>query len=57
VQAVSEWAGHHSARLTLDVYGHLMPTSERRMRETIDAVLSRPRSAADGPQTPRGRAE
>ncbi|WP_218671556.1 site-specific integrase [Microbispora sp. GKU 823] len=51
VTAVAEWAGHHSAKFTLDVYGHLMPTSEQRMRKTIDAALRRPDSAADGPQT------
>ena len=32
VQAVSGWVGHHSAKFTLDVHGHLMPTSEQRMR-------------------------
>jgi len=58
IQAVSEWAGHHSAKFTLDVYGHLMPTSEQRMRKTIDAALRRPtsqdRSEDHGPGTAHG---
>ncbi|MEV6980032.1 site-specific integrase [Sphaerisporangium sp. NPDC051017] len=57
ITAVSEWAGHHSAKFTLDHYGHLMPSSEQRMGKTIDAALRRPARAADGPSTAQGGGE
>ncbi|MEV4752163.1 site-specific integrase [Streptosporangium sp. NPDC049248] len=61
ITAVSEWAGHHSAKFTLDVYGHLMPSSEQRMRKTIDGALRRPtnedRLEDHGPGTAQGVTE
>jgi integrase len=50
--AVAEWLGHaDGGALLLRTYAHLMPSSEQRMRRTIDAALRRPDSAADGPDT------
>lgn len=40
IQAVSEWLGHHSPRVTLDIYAHVMPKSGHRMRGIIDRALS-----------------
>jgi integrase len=39
VQAVSEWLGHHSPTITLEIYVHLMPKSKARMRKIIDGAL------------------
>lgn len=40
IKAVSEWLGHASIQITLDLYTHLMPRSEVRMRKIIDGALT-----------------
>jgi integrase len=40
IQAVSEWLGHSKVSITLDIYAHLMPKSQTRMRKIIDAALA-----------------
>ena len=40
IKAVQEHLGHASAKVTLDVYGHLMPSDEDRSRRAIDAALA-----------------
>jgi integrase len=40
IKAVSIWLGHSSIKITLDLYTHLMPKSEERMRKLIDAALA-----------------
>lgn len=39
VQAVSQWMGHHSPSVTWNIYAHLMPKSETRMRTIMDRAL------------------
>ncbi|GIH25150.1 hypothetical protein Aph01nite_34600 [Acrocarpospora phusangensis] len=55
-KAVAEWLGHKDGgALLLKVYAAILPSSEQRMRRTIDAALRRPtekdRPSSDGPQT------
>ncbi|WP_030437375.1 tyrosine-type recombinase/integrase [Actinoplanes subtropicus] len=38
VVAVAEWLGHANADLVVRVYGHLMPDSDQRMRQRMDAA-------------------
>jgi integrase len=40
VVAIAEWLGHDNATLVLQVYGHLMPQSEDRMRRAIDTAYA-----------------
>jgi integrase len=42
VHAVAEWMGHHSPKVTWDVYAHVMPKSGQRMRGIIDVALGMP---------------
>lgn len=52
VRAVAEWMGHRDGgALLLKTYAHLMPSSEQRMRKTIDAALRRPGFQDHGPVT------
>jgi integrase len=51
IQAVSEWLGHHSPRVTLDIYTHVMPKSGLRMRGIIDRALS-PGASTDARELP-----
>jgi integrase len=54
-KAVAEWLGHKDGgALLLKVYASILPSSERRMRKTIDVALRRPDSVVDGPQTAHG---
>jgi integrase len=39
IQAVSEWMGHHSPTITLNIYAHFMPKSTNRMRSLMDKAL------------------
>jgi integrase len=39
VKAVQARLGHASAKVTLDVYGHLWPDEEDRTRSAIDEIL------------------
>jgi integrase len=41
IKVVQEHLGHASAKVTLDVYGHLMPSDEDRSRKAIDVALGR----------------
>jgi integrase len=52
IKALSEYLGHSSAAITLEIYCHLMPTAEGKMRQVIDAA----RRQADGPATAQGGA-
>jgi integrase len=52
IQAVSEWLGHHSPKITLDIYAHVMPTSGPRMRAIIDRALALPGGDADARNSP-----
>lgn len=45
VKALSEYLGHWDAGFTLRQYTHLMPASQGRTRDAIDAVLKRQESA------------
>lgn len=38
VVAVAEWMGHRNADLVLSTYGHLLPDSDQRMRQRMDAA-------------------
>ncbi len=40
VKVVSEWLGHASAALTLDVYSHVLPDMQQRAAERMEALLS-----------------
>jgi hypothetical protein len=40
VVAVAEWLGHDNATLVLTTYGHLMASSEDRMRKAVDAAYT-----------------
>lgn len=42
VKAVSQYLGHSSAKITLDVYAHVMPSSEDRTRGAVDAAWHGP---------------
>lgn len=48
---VSEYLGHADVAFTLRTYGHLMPSSESRAREAIDAAFARSRTAGDVAET------
>lgn len=41
IVAVQRAMGHASAKVTLDVYGHLLPTADEATRAAIDAAFSR----------------
>ncbi|KAB2345269.1 tyrosine-type recombinase/integrase [Actinomadura rudentiformis] len=40
IQAVSDWLGHSSPRVTWDAYIHLIPRGQDRMRSIMDMALS-----------------
>ncbi len=40
IKAVQERVGHSSSRVTMDIYGHLVPGYQEQMREKIDAGLA-----------------
>jgi integrase len=50
VQAVSEWLGHSKPSITWDIYAHLMPKSQTRMRKIIDAAME-PAAGESPPKT------
>ncbi|HVL97901.1 MAG TPA: tyrosine-type recombinase/integrase [Egibacteraceae bacterium] len=41
IRALAEYLGHADPGFTLRTYTHLMPSSEDRAREAVDAALSR----------------
>jgi integrase len=49
IRALSEYLGHHDPAFTLRIYAHLMPGSEDRARQAVEAALA----AQDGPSTAR----
>ena len=51
VHAVAEWMGHHSPKITLEIYAHCMPRSGLRMRGIIDRALS-PSASTDAREVP-----
>jgi integrase len=50
IKSVSEYLGHSSASITLDIYAHVMPSAHDRMREVIDALATQDH----GPATSQG---
>jgi integrase len=53
IRALSEYLGHHDPAFTLRTYTHLMPSSEKRTKTAVDAVLAR---KPHGPQTAHEKA-
>jgi integrase len=47
-KALSQFMGHSSIKITFDLYGHLMPGSEREAAGMLDAFLERANSQARG---------
>jgi integrase len=45
IKRISEWAGHSSIQVTLDVYGHLLPGNRETVLEQLDAYHA---AALDG---------
>ena len=45
-KALSQFMGHSSIKVTFDLYGHLMPGSEREAAGMLDAYLERASSQA-----------
>jgi integrase len=45
-KALSQFMGHSSIKVTFDLYGHLMPGSEREAAGMLDAFLERASSQA-----------
>jgi integrase len=43
-KALSQFMGHSSIKITFDLYGHLMPGSEREAAGMLDAFLERANS-------------
>jgi integrase len=41
IRALAEYLGHADPGFTLRTYTHLMPTSEDRARQAVDAAFSR----------------
>ncbi|MEX0797591.1 MAG: site-specific integrase, partial [Acidimicrobiia bacterium] len=52
--AVSEYLGHHDPGFTLRTYAHLMPESEDRARDAIDAAHSAPAESVRNAQDTKG---
>ena len=46
-KALAQYMGHSSIKLTFDLYGHLMPGSEREAAQLLDAYLERADSQID----------
>jgi integrase len=46
-KALAQYMGHSSIKLTFDLYGHLMPGSEREAAQLLDAYLERAGSQVD----------
>lgn len=46
-KALAQYMGHSSIKLTFDLYGHLMPGSEREAAQLLDAYLERADSQVD----------
>jgi hypothetical protein len=49
IRALASYLGHHDPGFTLRVYCHLMPSSDDRMRQAVDAVFA----SSDDPETAR----
>lgn len=45
-KALSQFMGHSSIKVTFDLYGHLMPGSEREAAGMLDAYLERANTQA-----------
>ncbi|MEO8601252.1 MAG: site-specific integrase [bacterium] len=50
---VKDQLGHHSIRVTVDTYGHLVPGGNRAAVDRLNALLSGPRRTPAGPHTGR----
>lgn len=53
VKVVSERLGHADIRITLQVYGHLLPHMQAEAAEQMDALIIKPAGEKDGPQMGR----
>jgi integrase len=51
IRALAEYLGHADPGFTLRTYTHLMPSSEDRAREAVDAALGRLSRGPDVAQT------
>ena len=53
---IAERLGHSTVRLTLDRYGHLLPSLDERLRDGLEATFQTARSTSDVDQvwTTRG---
>jgi len=56
IKAVSEYLGHSDAGFTLRTYMHLMPASDERTRQAVDAAFACYISATSGPEMGASRA-
>ena len=55
IKTVSAWLGHSTAKLTLDVYGHLMGTdADRAAISRVNASLRIDPGTSRGRQAPEG---
>jgi len=54
IRAVSEYLGHHDPGFTLRTYAHLMPESEDRARDAIDAAHGAPAEPARNAEDAEG---
>jgi integrase len=55
VKALSRYLGHSDPGFTLQVYTHLMPSSESRTRKAVDGMYLAAGGGNDGPQTAHRR--
>lgn len=55
IKALSRYLGHADAGFTLRTYTHLMPSSELRTRQAVDALYLGPQNQDHGPETAHGR--
>lgn len=53
-KALSQFMGHSSIKVTFDLYGHLMPGSEREAAGMLDAFLERGQHTGAGRRGQRG---
>jgi integrase len=56
-KALSTYMGHASVRITLDLYGHLMPGNESEAAELLGAYLARSAGQVRGSSAPREAVE
>ena len=55
IVAVQQALGHAAASTTLDIYGHLMPSDNDRIRSAVDLTFRNPEDSLRTPETESGR--